>query len=421
MRWARRFAPLLALALAVGCGGSSDGRTEVKMWSHAAGNPTEIEVTDKVIKEFNASQNKYRVKAEYFPQRAYNDAVVAAAMAGDTPCLLDMDGPVMPNWAWAKAIVPLDLPKSTTDKFLPSTLGRWNGKIYSVGYWDAALSVFARKSTLEKAGVRIPTMAQPWTREEFDQALEKVKSTGGFKYPLNLAVADLGEWYPYAYSPLLQSFGGDLIDRRTYKTADGALNGPQAVAFGKWFQSMFSRDLASRTPSAGNIDFMNGDVAMSWTGNWNAPAAIEKFKDDVVFLPAPNLGNGPKIGGASWQWGVSAGCKKAEQQGAQEYIKFSLQDKYIADYINATGNIPATKGAAALTDAYKPGGRLAEMVDFSEKYAVIRPPTPAYAVISNVFGSSLRDIVNGGDVKSSLDKAVDQIDFNIKANDNYGF
>src|SRR3712207_8520950 len=39
---------LLALALVVGCGGSSDGRTEVKMWSHAAGNPSEIEVTDKV-------------------------------------------------------------------------------------------------------------------------------------------------------------------------------------------------------------------------------------------------------------------------------------------------------------------------------------------------------------------------------------
>src|SRR4051794_8435765 len=280
-----RFAALPVLALAVGCGGSSDGRTDVKMWSHAAGNPTEIKVTDKVIKEFNASQDKYRVKVEYFPQRAYNDAVVAAAMAGDTPCLLDMDGPVMPNWAWAKAIVPLDLPKSTTDKFLPSTLGKWNGKIYSVGYWDAALSIFARKSALEKAGVRIPTMAQPWTREEFDQALEAVKKTGGFKYPLDMAVADLGEWYPYAYSPLLQSFGGDLIDRRSYKTADGALNGPQAVAFGKWFQSLFPRDLASRTPSAGNIDFINGDAAMSWTGNWNAPAAIEKFKDDVIFLP----------------------------------------------------------------------------------------------------------------------------------------
>jgi multiple sugar transport system substrate-binding protein len=61
------------------------------------------------------------------------------------------------------------------------------------------------------------------------------------------------------------------------------------------------------------------------------------------------------------------------------------------------------------------------MVDFSREFAVIRPPTPAYAVISNVFQRSLSDIVNGADVKASLDKAVDQIDFNIETNDGYGF
>ena len=42
-----------------------------------------------------------------------------------------------------------------------------------------------------------------------------------------------GEWYPYAFSPLLQSFGGDIVDRSTYKSAEGALNSDAALAFGR--------------------------------------------------------------------------------------------------------------------------------------------------------------------------------------------
>jgi multiple sugar transport system substrate-binding protein len=164
---------------------------------------------------------------------------------------------------------------------------------------------------------------------------------------------------------------------------------------------------------------LNGEVAMAWTGNWQAPPAIEAFKDDVIFLPPPDLGTGPKIGGASWQWGVSANCDDTE--GALDYIEYSLQTKYVVAFINATGLVPATQEAAAQTEAYKPGGRLEQMDDFSREYAVIRPPTPAYAVISSVFERTLKDIVNGADVKTSLDRAVDQIDFNIKTNDGYGF
>jgi multiple sugar transport system substrate-binding protein len=409
-----------ALLLAAGCGGDdTGGRTEIKMWSHSAGNPTEVEVIEKIIREFNASQDRYVVDAEFFPQRAYNDAIVAAATAGDLPCLIDMDGPVMPNWAWAEAIVPLNLPEEITDDFLPSAIGRWNGKIYSIGYWDAALSILARKSALEENGIRIPTMERPWSRQEFDQVLATLKQDRDFEYPIDMGVADAGEWWPYAYSPLLQSFGGDLIDRETFRSAEGVLNGPEAVAFGEWFQSLFTSEYASRTPSLGNADFLNGDVALSWNGNWQAPAAIEAFKDDVIFLPPPDLGNGPKIGGASWQWGISANCPN--KRGARDYIEYSLQTKYIVDFINATGNIPATEAAAEQVEAYKPGGALEEMVDFSREYAVIRPPTPAYAVISNVFERTLKDIVNGADVKDSLDRAVDQIDFNIQANDGYGF
>jgi multiple sugar transport system substrate-binding protein len=395
-----------------------EGRTVLTMWSHSAGNPAELEVINKIIDDFNSSQDTYFVDPEYFPQAAYNDAIVAAATAGDLPCLLDMDGPVMPNWAWAEAIVPLDLPESVTDDFLPSTVGQWQGEVYSIGYWDAALSMVARRSVLEDNDIRIPTMEEPWTLEEFDDALVTLQDAG-FPYAIDLGVGDGGEWWSYAYSPMLQSFGGDLIDRDTYLTAEGALNGPEAIAFGEWFQSVFDRGLASKTPTPGRQDFVLENAALSWNGNWSAPGALEAFGDDVLFLPPPDFGTGPRIGGASWQWGISANCEHVD--GARAYIEHSLDPEYIAEFSRLTGLIPATEAASELTEAYAPDGPLAEMVDFSREYAEIRPPTPAYAVISSVFEKTFQDIMNGADVEGALDRAVEQIDFNIESNDGYGF
>ena len=106
--------------------------------------------------------------------------------------------------------------------------------------------MYARKTVLEQNNIRIPTIDKPWTGEEFNAALAKLKATGQWTAPLDLATANTGEWWPYAYSPFLQSFGGDLINRDGYTTADGALNGPEALAWATWFRGLVDRGLHGR-------------------------------------------------------------------------------------------------------------------------------------------------------------------------------
>ena len=85
----------------------------------------------------------------------------------------------------------------------------------------------SRKSILEKYDIRIPTADKPWTKDEFTAALEKIKASGDYDYPLDIATSFTGEWWPYAYSPFLQSFGGDLINRDRLRRAPRACsNGP---------------------------------------------------------------------------------------------------------------------------------------------------------------------------------------------------
>jgi multiple sugar transport system substrate-binding protein len=415
-------AGLSAALTLVGCArasqDSSGSAGEITMWTHSAGNPGELAVYKRIIGDFNASQHQYKIVQQNFPQGSYNDAITAAAAAHKLPCLLDMDGPVMPNWAWAGYLQPLGLPDSLINSLLPTTVGRYKNTVYSAGYWDAALSIFARKSVLEKNNIRIPTVDKPWTLDEFDAAVSTLKANG-YPTPLDLGAADTGEWWPYAYSPMLQSAGGDLINRDTMKSADGALNGADAVRFFTWFQQAFKNKWVDNAGPVGNQRFIDNKVALSYTGVWNAKDALAAVGSDLLILPPVDFGKGPKIGGGSWQWGISAGCQNSD--GARAYLKFSFQDSYLTAFADSQVVIPSTASAAAASKYFSDTGALHQFAVLSQKFALARPATPGYPVISSTFEKAAKDIMNGADVKSTLDTAVQSIDTDIKSQNNYGF
>jgi multiple sugar transport system substrate-binding protein len=393
--------------------------TTLTMWYHGAGNEVEKKILTGIIDDFNKSQTDYSISLEQFPQKAYNDSVTAAAAAGKLPDIIDVDGPVMPAWAWAGYMAPLKVDPAAYAKFLPGPIGKFNGQVYSIGLWDAAVAMVARKSVLDANGIRVPTVDKPWTADEFEAILQKLKASGKFEYPLDLGMAWTGEWYPYAFSPFLQSFGGDIVDRNGYKTADKVLNGEAAVKFGKWWQHLFKDKLApgtSQSPADRDSGFTDGKYAISWNGNWAALGAL-KAHDDVIFLPAPDFGKGPKIGAASWQFGVSASSKN--QDGANKFIQFALQDKYLTAFSDGIGLIPPTPESAAVSINYKDGGPMAAFFGLSKAQALVRPVYPGYPVAAKVFEKALADISNGSDVQGSLDSAADEITKDIEKNKNY--
>ncbi|GAA1830783.1 extracellular solute-binding protein [Agromyces salentinus] len=415
----------LAVAATAGCvagGGSGDGAgssSTIELWTHAGGNEAELGVITTIVEDFNASQDEYTVEVTDFPQDAYNDAVVAAATAGDLPCIVDIDGPNVANWAWAGYIQPLGLPEETYDGQLPGTLGVIDDEVYAYGFFDVALAMFSRESTLNDAGVRIPTVDDPWTGDEFDEALAKIDGLGRYDQAVDFGTGGGGEWIPYAYSPLLQSFGGDLIDRSTFETADGALNGPEALEWAQWFRGLVDSGYMAQTSGEdATADFVNGTSGILYTGNW-ADATVRDAFDDAVVLPPPNFGDGPKIGAGSWQWGLTTGCDEVD--GARAYLEFAHDTKYFVEYGEATGLIPATLDAAEEIPAFAEGGDSRIYLELANQFAVVRPETAAYPFISSVFQKATQDILSGGDPQAILDKAVSDIDRDIEQNGGYTF
>ncbi len=401
---------------------SSGDKITINMWTHSAGNPNELAAIASWIADFNAQSPQYEVTLESFPQDSYNDSVAAASIAGSLPCIIDLDAPTVPNFAWSGYIQPLGITEADIETIgvLTNDVGRFNGEIYSLGQFDVALLVYARQSVLDAYGIRVPTIDEPWTLDEFNAALDVLKDSGEFDYALDVNAGYGGEWWPYAYSPMLQSFGADLINRDNYTEAEGVLNGPEAVAWAEWFQNLFVNGYTPATP-ADDQGFNTGRAALWYTGSWAANSVLEAWGDDALFLPPPDYGNGPVIGAGSWQLGVSTACSDEAAVGAKEFVLFTMQPEQVAVMSNMSSLVPTTAAGAALTENYAEGGKFRAFYDLMEAYARVRPETPGYLTISSQFEQAGLSIRDGGNVQDALDDAVDAIERNIEDNGGYGF
>jgi multiple sugar transport system substrate-binding protein len=299
------------------------------------------------------------------------------------------------------------------DDFLPSIInqGTYAGKLYSLGTFDSGLAIWGNKEYLEAAGVRIPTgIDDAWTKEEFVDALEKLQALPEVEYAIDFKMNyGAGEWFTYGFSPILQSFGGDLIDRSDYQSADGVLNSPEAVEGMEFFQSLFEDGYAIVEPAGDDDFFVQKKTALSWVGHWMWGPHSEGLGDNLVLIPVPKFGDKAVTGMGSWNWGITTACEHPD--AAWKFLEYLVEPEQILRMTDANGAVPARKSAIAQSELYAEGGPLNIFVQQLEGgVALERPVTPAYPVITSAFSDAVQNIVAGADVKEELDKAVERID-----------
>ncbi|WP_181376207.1 extracellular solute-binding protein [Novimethylophilus kurashikiensis] len=369
---------------------------------------------------FNRLQHRYKIELFSSNYRNYADWVKSVALTGGLPCLLEVDGPYVADFAWPGYLQPLDkfVSRDLRNDLLPSIIaqGTYDGRLYTLGQFDSGLGLWANKRYLEMAGVRIPTVDAPWSLSEFEHILVKLSSVKGVDYPLSMTVyAGMSEFYAYAYSPILQGFGGDLIDRKSYRTAHGVLDGPQSIAamkrFQYWFKQGWTQPIFKR-----NDDFEKRRTALSWTGHWKYPGYRKALGDDLILLPLPDFGHGIKTGMGSLSWAITSTCDAPE--GAWAFLAYLMTPQEVLRMTNANGAVPARKSALAESPLY---GRDAPLNVYAQQllhgHGVPRPAVPGYSTISKSFSKAMSDIIAGNNVEAALGKAADDIDADIIARD----
>ncbi len=394
----------------------------LQIWAHA-GQAIERQILQSQVARFNQKTANADINLTFIPESHYNAQVQAAALADDLPDILEFDGPYLYNYIWQNHLLPVEtlLPQSIMNDLLPSIIvqGSYGQHLYSVGTFDSGLGLYARRSALQRISARIPlTASDAWSIDEFNTILRNMAQQDPDQAVLDLKLNYTGEWFTYAFSPILQSAGADLIDRETYQISTGIINSIQAIFAMQQLQYWIQQGFVDH-----NLDdaaFITGRVALSWAGHWEYERYKERWQDDLIVLPLPDFGEGSKTAHGSWSWGITRQSRYPEV--AAEFLCFLLETEEILAMSNANGTIPGTRKAIQQSARYRAGGALRLFADqLLQANAVSRPKTPAYPMITTVFQQAFQQIRHGANVKQTLDKAAQRIDQDIRDNQGYPF
>jgi len=400
---------------------TSPPKQVVTVWFNA-GLGQALKAMELNIKDFHTAQPTYTVQMTMMPEGAYPDAIRTAGQTGDLPCLLLLDGPMVPYFAWLGYLQPIDrfVSKALTDDLLPSIIaqGTYRRRLYALGVYDSGLAMYGNRRHLKSAGLRIPVVDRPWTLVEFESALAKLHDVPGVEHALDMKINyGRGEFFTYAFAPIVQSFGGDLIDRRTYQSARRVLDGPQSVAAMTRFQSWFQKGWVNRHPVDDNA-FISRKAALSWVGHWTYRSYAKALGNDLVLLPMPDFGHGPRTGMGAWTFAVCSSCRNTA--GAWALLNYILRPEKVLRWTSLHPGVPARKSALARSSLYRPGGPLHLYIQQAQRgWAVPRPSTPAYPAITAAFAEAVDNIIKGADVQKELTKAAEKVDQDIRAHRGY--
>lgn len=408
------------LLLVAGCGGVDDADPlpgTVQVWAHR-GQPAEVKALQDVVDRINTGTSGVVIDLDLIPEDSYA-ATLAATPAGALPDVVEVDGPNIASLVYDQKLVPLD------DLVAPATLansldavkaqGTIHGQIYGLGQFESGGMMWCDRRKLADVGVQPPrTLRDAWTAQRFGRVLRRLSSADPDGKVLDIQVNNPNfgrELGTFTTSPIVYSAGGALVRNGR---AEGALNSPQAVealtTFASWKRFV--------DPDKRGDSFVTGRVACSWVGHWAGADYREALGDDLVLLPLPDFGLGTKSGHGSYAWGITANSTRGRAAGL--FIDALLSDRAVLDMTAANGSVPGTRSAILQSEYYRPGSRLSLFADVLDQacaeqvgvgcYAVTRPVTAGYPVISAAYSRALKAIYGGADPQTELTRAARAID-----------
>jgi len=395
---------------------------QIAMWIHAGPGPERDAYVASVAAFNQQEQRMFRsttASLRLMAEADYSKSVEAAAASRTLPCVLEFDGPNVAAYAASGHLQPLDdfeplmrIRNSTLRSLVRQ--GTVNGKLYSLGQYDSGLALWGNRKLLDKVGARIPTKAgQGWTLAEFEDVLGRLKRAG-VPHPLDMKFNyGIGEWITYGFSPIVQGFGGDLINRKDMSQAHGVLNSAASVEALSTLKGWVTAGYVDTQP-ADDTAFTSGQSALSWVGHWVYKDYKKALGNDLVLIPLPRFGDKTVVGSGSWNFGIASTCN--DKPAAARLVEHLMSRAEVLRVTAINGAVPGTGAAMAFSPLYNEGGELRLYADqLLSGLAVVRPPTPHYPIVSQEFAAAVSRAVKGGDPQKELDEAANQIDKRIRA------
>ena len=334
--------------------------TQIQWWHSMPGALGEW--VNDLAKDFNASQNKYKVVPTY--KGSYDEsmtAAIAAYRAGNAPHILQVfEVGTATMMASGKAIKPVgEVMKEAGQKFdqsvyIPAVAGYYtapNGQMLSFPFNSSTTVFYYNKDAFKTAG--LDPEKPPTTWIEVAQAAAKLKASG-HACPLTIAwqswtqLESFSAWHNVEFASKNNGFGG--LDARL------KINSPLHVRHIENLANMAKQGLFvyKGRMSTPEPSFVSGECAMITTssGFYGNAKKNAKFNFGLSTLPYySDVEGAPQntvIGGASL-W-VMSGKKAEEYKGVAQFFSFVSKPDVQSASHKRTGYLPITLEAFALTE-----------------------------------------------------------------------
>ncbi|MDR3690029.1 MAG: ABC transporter substrate-binding protein [Fimbriimonas sp.] len=384
------------------------------------------DVVDKIVDRFNKSQDEYEVEALSVPSSG-DSKFILGVLGGDPPDVMAQWSPIIPPWADANLLRPLDELMSPEEKRLFDTeaypvvkkLGTYKGRLYGLTTGINMWAIYYLPDQLRKAGIDPDHL--PNTLEglfEVSQKLNRFDKQGNLVH--------LG-WAPDNIQMFTPIFGGSMYDRAHSRLTIDKPENLRALTFlvearkRLGFENVVKYTSGLDMNSAsGGWPFIGGAYTFTVDGQWRVEQ-LRKYAPELEYrtiaVPAPVGGRSA----AGWSNGnfmiVPRGAKEAK--GAWEFIKFwsgLTNPNRAAEFYTWGGWLPLTPEItrSPIYQAYlRKYPQFKTFVDLmpSENMEVL-PPVPFQQYLSDQIGkmedSAVRGTLTPKKAIEGLQTAVDQ-------------
>ena len=335
-------------------------KTPITFWHGMGGELGEI--TDKIIDDFNKSQDKYEVKGVY---KGTYDEVMTAAIAAfrakqhpnmlqvfevGTASMMAAKSAIRPVWEIMEAAgTPIDM-----SKYLPSVASYYvssDNKLVSMPFNASTTVLYYNKDAVKKAGGNPDAFPKTWP--EVAELARKIKASGACKYGMTsgwqswVQLESFSAWHNLPYAT--KNNGYDGFDTEL------VFNGPLQVKHIDFLSKLQQEGVfvyVGRKSEAINA-FTSGEagILMNSSGSYAAVKAGAKFAWGMAVLPYwPEVAGAPQntiIGGATiW---TMAGHTKEADAGVAAFLNYLLKPEVQAKFHQDTGYVPVTLEGYELT------------------------------------------------------------------------
>jgi multiple sugar transport system substrate-binding protein len=373
---------------------------ELSMWTQ------DIQgATGMIVKEFNASQNEYKVVLATRDFSSMVADLVRAFATGTAPDIVEIDNPEIALFSSRGLLYDItDLAANAeyfdVDAMLPGprAASTWEGKLYGIPKAANTIALFYNADLFKAAGLDPDNPPKTWS--ELADAAAKLNDPDNGISGLSFSAAP-NEEGTFQFLPWMQMAGGNwdnLEHEGTVKALEfwtelyksGNVN-PDSISTGQW-------DLTSV--------FNSGKTAMQISGPWELARMSETADFDWRVTLLPTMDGSDVRSSALGEVAHLVSAKSEHPEAVFKFIDFF--HKFDGKMWNNYGLFPAFEGIDS-----NPENFAEAFTVFSEqlKYASVRGPHPEWPKISRAIQSAIQTSLAGdADPKDAL--AAAQVEVN---------